>query len=83
MKIQNRTFSSEQEIQAVIEKLLEKESEFSTPRAQKAFVAKLTRYHRLLQAFRDGHPDKWRDYSIADRHAAYSSLAELYLGQPQ
>lgn len=83
MKAPTNDFSSEEEIQAIIDKLLDKRDQLTTPRAEQAFLAKLSKYHLLLEAFRDGHRKRWQEYDIANRHAMYSSLAELYLSSPR
>jgi hypothetical protein len=63
--MQPQHMPSESEIVSIIENLKERERDFTTPRSRMAFLNKLYKYQKMLQATRDGQPERWREYTAA------------------
>jgi hypothetical protein len=55
---------SEKELLSIISKLQAREDDFTTPKSKMVFLNKLHKYQKMLLAIRDGHPEKWPEYSM-------------------
>ncbi len=65
MKLQQENPVVESEIVSIIAKLKARERDFTIPKSRMAFLNKLHKYQMMLQATRDGQPEKWREYTQA------------------
>ena len=64
MSAQGKDLPSEKELLTIIDKLLAREGDFTTPKSKMVFLNKLHKYQKMLLAIRDGHPEKWPEYEM-------------------
>lgn len=65
MSAQDEKLLSEPEIVSIIERLKAREKDFTTPKSKMVFLNKLHKYQKMLVATRNGHPEKWPEYTQA------------------
>jgi len=69
MATSEKSLPSEKEIKSIIDNLLAKEQDFTTPKSKMVFLNKLHKYQKMLLALQDGHPENWPQYAMTSSNS--------------